>query len=252
MDTRNASLPGVVVDIRHKDYRSGLRTLEALHFRAGPGEFVALIGPSGSGKTTLLKIVAGLDTRFEGQVARSPTARLGFMFQEPRLLPWLTVEQNVGLVLNALPPTQQGALRAHLQELLTQVGLQDFRTAFPGQLSGGMQRRLALVRAFVIRPELLLMDEPFLSLDEPTAEQLRRQLLVLWQQTGSTILFVTHNLREALMLADRVLFLSPRPAHLILEQPVPSPRPRTMAQMAVLEQQLLHQYPELLSGVLHE
>ncbi|HPE62036.1 MAG: ATP-binding cassette domain-containing protein [Thiothrix sp.] len=250
MDRRTDSPSGVQVTIDRKVYANGLCTLKGLHFAAAPGEFVALVGPSGSGKTTVLNIVAGLDTRFEGQVQRATAARLGFMFQEPRLLPWLTVEQNIELVLNPLPPTQRQERRAHLQALLAQVGLQDFRTAYPGALSGGMQRRLALVRAFVIQPELLLMDEPFLSLDEPTAEQLRQQLLALWQQTGSTILFVTHHLREALMLADRVLFLSARPAHLILEQPVTAARPRTMVQMGALEQLLLHQYPELLSGVL--
>jgi NitT/TauT family transport system ATP-binding protein len=167
------------------------------------------------------------------------------MFQEPRLMPWLTVENNLRLVAPDASPQQ-------LQAALEQVGLQDCSPLFPNQLSGGMQRRVALLRAFLIAPQLLLMDEPFQSLDGPTAEQLRTQLLTLWQATQPTVLFVTHNLHEALALADRVLFLSTGPSRIVLDIPLDVPRPRSVDTPAVqaLAQQLLQRYPDLLKGII--
>jgi NitT/TauT family transport system ATP-binding protein len=233
------------VQISAKRFANGSCALRDLAFQAKPGEFVAIVGPSGAGKTTLLKIISGLERAYEGTVQLPAQAKIGFMFQEPRLMPWLTVQQNLALV-------DKAADGARLTDLLQQVGLKDCANLFPKQLSGGMQRRVALLRAFANAPQLLLMDEPFQSLDAPTAEQLRTHLLALWQRSQATVLFVTHNLAEALALADRVLFLSDGPAHIALDYAVNVPRPRTLESDAVqtLGQQLLGDYPELLRGSL--
>jgi NitT/TauT family transport system ATP-binding protein len=231
------------VSIRNKHFANGSCAIQNLSFTARPGEFVAIVGPSGAGKTTLLKIISGLDTAFEGQLQLPAAGRIGFMFQEPRLMPWLTVAQNLNLV-------DKTAGGERLTQCLAQVGLKDCAELFPNQLSGGMQRRVALLRAFLVAPQLLLMDEPFQSLDAPTADQLRAHLLELWQGSKPTVLFVTHNLQEALALADRVLFLSPGPSRIALDLPLDLPRPRGVDSPAVqaLAQQLLQRYPDLLKG----
>ena len=162
-------------------------------------------------------------------------------------MPWLTVQQNLELVLAPLSPHQPAM---PLTDLLALVGLQECGAMFPGQLSGGMQRRVALLRAFIVEPELLLMDEPFQSLDAPTAHQLRILLQDLWQRTRPTVLFVTHSLREALSLADRILFFSSRPSRVILDIPIDLRHPRTVDDPSVqaLHASLLDQYPQLLGG----
>ena len=161
-------------------------------------------------------------------------------------MPWLTVLDNLLLVLDKAPQSV-----ARCRHLLSEVGLAEVEHAFPNQLSGGMQRRVALARAFAVRPELLLMDEPFISLDAPTATRLRGLLLTLWAELRPTVLFVTHHLREALALADRVLFLSKGPGRVVLEVPVQLPRPRQLEDAGVgeLHDRLLAQYPDLLSGL---
>ena len=220
-------------------------------FTVEPGEFVAIVGPSGAGKSTLLNIVAGLDERYEGEVTCTNGAadahrhRVGFVFQAPRLMPWLTALENVRIVL----PQEAGSLEA-AREILGEVGLQGFEDAYPGQLSGGMQRRVALARAFSVKPLLLLMDEPFASLDEPLAWRLRGGLHELWYRHRPTVLFVTHDLTEALSLADRVVFLSPRPGRVVRDQPVELPRPRERDDPEVdrLRADLLARHPEILAG----
>jgi ABC-type nitrate/sulfonate/bicarbonate transport system ATPase subunit len=231
------------VDIRRKHYPNGCCAIRDLGFQARAGEFVAIVGPSGAGKTTLLKLISGLDTALEGTVQLPAQSTPGFMFQEPRLMPWLTVQQNLALV-------DKTATGERLARLLEQVGLKDCADLYPKQLSGGMQRRVALLRAFANAPQLLLMDEPFQSLDAPTADQLRAHLLGLWEQSKPTVLFVTHHLAEALALADRVLFLSEGPAHIALDVAVDLPRPRRLESDAVqqLGRELLEVYPELLKG----
>jgi NitT/TauT family transport system ATP-binding protein len=247
------------VNIRRKIFPgTDVVAVEELMLTALPGEFVAIVGPSGAGKSTLLNIVAGLDREMDGDVqvdgqplhADGPmSARIGFVFQEPRLMPWLTVMDNLMLVLDKSTDSVE-----RVRHLLREVGLADIEQSFPNQLSGGMQRRVSLVRAFVMRPELLLMDEPFLSLDAPTAARLRRLLLTLWGELHPTVLFVTHHLREALALADRVLFLSTSPGRVVLEIPVRLPRPRELGDASIgeLHDQLLAQYPDLLSGLAEE
>jgi len=189
-----------------------------LRLRLGAGSFGALIGPSGCGKTTILKIAAGIDADFRGELRRPGSGRLGMVFQEPRLLPWRTVEQNIRLAL----PARDAAL--DLTELVEILGLGSHLTRYPGELSLGLARRTAIARAFAVRPDYLLLDEPFVSLDEATADRLRDELVALTSRTRVTTLFVTHDLGEAIQLADRLFFLSDRPARIIAEKALPPPR----------------------------
>jgi len=188
--------------------------------RLQPGEFVCLVGPSGCGKTTLLNILAGLDSDYQGSIQASPAAhppKIGYVFQNPRLLPWRTVQENLELA----QPTPD--LRA-IDALLAAMQLSAFRHTYPERLSLGMSRRVAIIRAFAANPDLLLMDEPFVSLDAPTARQVRELLLSLWQQRPHNVLFVTHDLREAIALADRLVFTSAAPMQIVSEIPVTLPR----------------------------
>ncbi|MDN5862061.1 MAG: ABC transporter ATP-binding protein [Salinisphaera sp.] len=247
-------MSGLQVAIQEKRFDTHGAILRELKFSADAGEFIAVVGPSGAGKSTLLSLIAGLDQEFAGSVCwdgaplyapgQSP-ARLGMMFQEPRLMPWMTLRNNINLVLPDADP-------ARVQALLADVGLDEWLDAFPGQLSGGMQRRAALARAFAVGPRLLLMDEPFVSLDMPTGNRLRGELITLWRRERPLVLFVTHDLREALAMADRVLFLSSAPARVVLDQQIRLKRPRALEgkEVAALQGQLLAEHPELLSGLI--
>lgn len=242
------------IDIASKTYRqdrdrSELQVLSNINFDVEANQFCCIVGPSGCGKTSLLNIVSGLDEDYEGKVLIDGGAPIsgpppGYMFQSSRLMPWLTVRENVELVLAARDQSRVDAL-------LREIGLQEFVDAYPGQLSGGMRRRVALARAIITEPGLLLLDEPFLSLDTPVANHLRRILIAVCSRRSSTVLFVTHDLREALYLADRILFVSSRPGEIVLDHPVDIPRPRApeseSIELARLE--LLKQYPQLLSGL---
>jgi ABC-type nitrate/sulfonate/bicarbonate transport system ATPase subunit len=189
-----------------------------LELRLEAGSFGALIGPSGCGKTTILRIAAGLDADFRGELRTPGAGRLGMVFQEPRLLPWRTVEENIRL---ALPADQTDV---DLAELFETLGLGSHLTRYPGELSLGLARRAAIARAFAIQPDFLLLDEPFVSLDEAVAARLRDELTALTTRTKVTTLLVTHRLEEAVQLADRLFFLSDRPARIILEKAPPPPR----------------------------
>ncbi|MCS6779708.1 MAG: ATP-binding cassette domain-containing protein [Geminicoccaceae bacterium] len=189
--------------------------LERVRFRVAAGETVAVLGPSGCGKTTLLSLVAGLDPVFEGRIERPP-GRLAFVFQEPRLLPWRTVADNLRFVLGAAPDAE-----ARIAAALAEVDLAETGPLYASRLSLGMARRVALARALIVRPSLLLLDEPFVSLDRPTAWRLRLLVLDLLERHRTTALLVTHDPREAVMLADRILLLSPSPGRLLADLPVP-------------------------------
>ena len=191
--------------------------LANLSFALDEGETGALIGPSGCGKSTLMRILAGLDRDFEGSVHVPADGRLGMVFQEPRLLPWRSVEHNVRL---AAPDASEAEVAA----LFAALGLSEHRTHFPGELSVGLARRAALARAFAVRPTLLLLDEPFVSLDAPLARQLQRDLARLVESRGIITVLVTHDLDEAIALADRIFVLSARPSHVVDEIRVKSPR----------------------------
>jgi ABC-type nitrate/sulfonate/bicarbonate transport system ATPase subunit len=225
----------LAVEIRSKSFTApdGARriVLRDVAFRIAPGEFVALVGPSGCGKTTLLNLIAGLDGDFVGEVRLGDVlpaeARLGYVFQQPRLLPWRTVFENIALVLRE--PAEPGAI----ERLLDEVGLAGARDVHPARLSLGMARRAAIARALAIAPELLLMDEPFASLDEATADKLRALVVELWRARPTTVLFVTHDAREAVELADRILFLSEPPGRLLADLPVPLARERRSDRVAL-------------------
>ena len=189
-----------------------------LRLRLEAGSFGALIGPSGCGKTTILRIAAGLDRDFAGALRTPGSGRLGMVFQEPRLLPWRTVEQNIRLALPA------GEAAVDLTDMVGILGLGDHLARYPGELSLGLARRAAIARAFAARPDFLLLDEPFVSLDEATASRLRSELVALTTRTKVTTLFVTHDLAEAIQLADRLFFLSERPTRIIVEKALPPPR----------------------------
>ncbi len=209
------------INIRHKKFAgpgdfAPKDVLKNLKFSLTDREFICVFGPSGCGKTTLLNMVAGLERDYDGTIDFSENApRIGYVFQNPRLLPWLTVTENLVLVLDHLDNPAKVAT-----QMLDACGLKDAGHVYPERLSVGMARRVALARAFAIEPDVLLMDEPFVSLDEQNARKLRLLLMDIWRKRQSTVLFVTHSLREALTLADRIVFLSPSPGHLLLDYKV--------------------------------
>ena len=200
-----------------------VEVVRGLKLRLEAGTFGALIGPSGCGKTTILKIAAGIDPDFRGEIRTPGAGRLGIVFQEPRLLPWRTVEQNIRLALAAEDTT------ADLTELVEILGLSSHLTRYPGELSLGLARRAAIARAFAVQPDFLLLDEPFVSLDETVAARLRDELVALTTRTKVTTLFVTHDLEEAIQLSDRLFFLSDRPTRIIAEKSLPPPRGKRSA-----------------------
>ncbi len=226
------------------------QVLRTTRFEITRGSFTCIVGPSGCGKTTLMNIIGGLETPDSGDILLDDhpvrAGQIGYMFQNPRLMPWLSALDNVLLVMDKAERNN-----AKASDLLGEMGLEESMTVYANRLSGGMQRRVALARAFINRPPLLLMDEPFVSLDAPTARKLRLLLLRLWSDQSTTILFVTHNLREALFLADRILFLSSGPGKIILDYPVPLSRPRESLRdddIAAAAQMLLADHPHLLEG----
>jgi ABC-type nitrate/sulfonate/bicarbonate transport system ATPase subunit len=217
-----AGVPGrLEVCIKQKFFRAAsgdnLHVLGELNFTLANGEVAALVGPSGCGKTTLLRIIAGLDRDYQGSVRLPAHCRLGMVFQEPRLLPWRSVEANVRL---AAPH----ATDATLDALFATLGLAAHRGHYPGELSLGLARRVALARAFAVDPDLLVLDEPFVSLDAALAERLRAELVELVARRPVTTLLVTHDVEEAIGLADRLLVMSASPARIVAEVPIMRPR----------------------------
>ena len=215
------------VNIRNKCFRaaSGARrhVLGEISFALLPGEVGAVVGPSGCGKTTLLRIIAGLDGDFDGRVRLPAPGKLGVVFQEPRLLPWLSVADNIGFGLSDLGADIR---RAKVVRALTRVGLTDKANAWPRELSGGQAQRVAIARALVPQPEVLLLDEPFSALDAFTRRDLQDHLLDLWADTRPTLVLVTHDVDEAVVLADRVFVMRPRPGRLFAEIRINLGRPR--------------------------
>lgn len=207
-------------------------------------EFICLVGPSGCGKTTLLNIIAGLDTDFQGKISLTQQhlqPKIGYVFQNPRLLPWRTVRENIELALPA--PAPEGLV----DELLAAMQLTESQAVYPERLSLGMSRRVAIIRAFAINPDLLLMDEPFVSIDPPTARQIRQLLLKLWHARPHGILFVTHDLREAITLADQLIFLSASPMQVIRSIPVTIPRSARDDEQAIetFRHYLIQEFPAI-------
>ena len=221
---RLASATEAKVSIRalRKDFVVRGRTIEALapaNLDVRAGEFIAVVGPSGCGKTTLLRILAGLERATAGEFAvqREPGSDRplnAMVFQEQSIFPWMSVRDNVAFGLKARGMSKRDRRRA-VEPMIQTVGLAGFEDAFPHQLSGGMKQRVALARAFVMDPEVLLMDEPFAALDEQTKLVLQGELLRIWEGTRKTVLYVTHSIDEAIVLADRIVVLSARPGHIV-------------------------------------
>lgn len=210
---------------------SPLLVLAGISFELPDGQLLAIIGPSGCGKTTLLRCLAGLETGYQGRITleeqpldRPP--RVLLVFQEDGLLPWLTVLENATLGLEA-QGVPKGTREAQARELLRRVGLEGREHAWPHQLSAGMRQRVALVRSFLCRPDVLLLDEPFAALDAQTRLRLQDELLALWMDRRCSVVFVTHDIEEAVRLGDRVIVLSPAPARIVAEHRIALPRPRT-------------------------
>jgi len=208
---------------------SDVRVLEDIQLQVGEGEFVCVLGPSGCGKSTLLNIVAGFLTPTQGQVwidgeaVCGPDPRRIFVFQERGVFPWLTVEGNIGFGLFKLSRSERTSRIAHYVRL---VGLQGFEQSYPQELSGGMKQRLEVARALAVNPDMLFLDEPFGALDSITRLIMRRELLRIWEAERKTIMFVTHDIEEAVQLADRVVVMSARPARIqrIVEIDICHPR----------------------------
>src|SRR5215207_7649588 len=212
-----------------KTYADGTRALADVTLGVDEAEIVALVGGSGCGKTTLLRLIAGLDrasegeVRLDGETIREPHPAVGIVFQEPRLLPWLSVAENVGFGLGDLEPAER---RVRVERALAKVGLSDHARRWPRELSGGQQQRVAIARAFVTAPKVLLLDEPFSALDAFTRASLHEHLLALWSDSRPTVLLVTHDVHEAVALADRAIVMQPKPGRLFDEVPLRLSRPR--------------------------
>jgi NitT/TauT family transport system ATP-binding protein len=216
-----------------KHFSSGTLALDRLDLTIASGEFVSLLGPSGCGKSTALRLIAGLGVPTGGTISWSgtkPGARrngieVGFVFQEPTLMPWRTVAHNVALPL-VLAGVAPDVASRRVAQALEQVGLTEFRDAYPRQLSGGMKMRVSIARGLVTDPPLLLMDEPFAALDEITRFKLNDDLIALWRAVGNTVVFVTHSVFESVYLSSRIVVMTPRPGRVFADLAIDAPFPR--------------------------
>jgi NitT/TauT family transport system ATP-binding protein len=221
------------VSVSYETPRGRLQVVDRVSLAVDKAEFVVLVGPSGSGKSTILRAIAGLNAvesgsiTVDGKTVDGPPEHIGFMFQKDTLLPWQTVRENieVGLALAGVPSAQW---KQRIADLLALLRLSEFRDAYPTQLSGGMRHRVSLGRMLAYQPAVMLMDEPFGALDFQTKAVMGRELLRIWEAERRSILFVTHDIEEAVALADRVLVFSPRPARIVAEHRIDLPRPRNL------------------------
>jgi NitT/TauT family transport system ATP-binding protein len=213
-----------------------LRVLDDISFELADRSFTSILGPSGCGKSTILNLIAGLDHHSSGQISIDGS-RVGFVFQQPRLLNWRTVLDNVVLPLEETREKNESRFLAG--KFLNLVGLAGHENYYPLQLSGGMQQRVSIARALAIDPDILLMDEPFSGLDEITARKLRNELIRIWQETGKTILFVTHSISEAVFLSQQILIVSPKPARIFKRMTIELPYPREYGDARLFETETL-------------
>ncbi|WP_246236411.1 ABC transporter ATP-binding protein [Actinomadura chibensis] len=244
--------PAVKIQIDHVSKAFPLRSgevvaLDDINLTIRRGEFLAIVGPSGCGKTSLLRILGGLEKHDQGEirVRRYDRSRPEntIVFQQESIFPWMTIRQNVGYGLK-IRKASKDVVRAQTDKYLEMTGLQQFAAAYPHQLSGGMKQRVAVARAFANDPEVLLMDEPFAALDEQTKAMLQQELLRIWDTTKKTVLFITHSVDEAVVLADRIIVMSARPGRIKKDIPVPFARPRD-----VLGLRYLPEYGELVGEI---
>jgi NitT/TauT family transport system ATP-binding protein len=217
--------------------RASVVALSSTNLAIRDGEFMSLVGPSGCGKTTLLNLMTGLlkpsegQITFEGEPVTGPSPRISLVFQRPVLLPWRTILENVLLPIEVLKLGSREKYVARAHELLAMVGLSGFENALPKELSGGMQQRASIARALVYDSRVLMMDEPFAALDAMTREEMNLELLRIWKLTGRTVIFVTHNIPEAVLLSDRIVVMTSRPGKVKEIIDVDLPRPRTLSMM---------------------
>ena len=229
-----------------------VEVLKNINFEIQSNEFVCIVGPSGCGKTTLMNMIGGLvpyDNKEEIITKNNSTKEdsFGYVFQTSRLLPWLTVKGNIELVCN-----RDQNLDKQINQLLKEFELSEFSNYFPKALSGGMRRRVSLVRALINKPKVLLMDEPFVSLDQPTAENLYKVLIDYWKKNPITVILITHNLKEALLLSDRILFFSKRPATVVYDYKVKSKRGNLKIDNKDIDKEydsLNKKFPSILKGL---
>jgi len=223
--------------------------LKDVNLQIKQGEFITVKGPSGCGKSTLLKIIAGLDTTYKGSVEldqkpiKGPSLEKGFIFQEPRLFPWLTVEKNIAGDQSLKNP----AVRQKVNELIQLVRLDGFETAYPKQLSGGMAQRVSIARALLRNPKVLLLDEPFGALDAFTRSHMQEVLLEIWTKNKTTMIFVTHDLDEAVFLGQRVVIMNPRPGHIkaVLPIELSFPRKRSSISFQEMRRNVLNEFEKV-------
>ena len=224
------------VSVVFDDGECELGALDDLTFAVYPGELICFVGPSGCGKSTLLRVLGGLLQPTEGRVTMSgrpcvgPCEDIGIVFQHSNLMPWRTALQNITLPLE-LQGVDAGSARHRAVELIRLVGLAEFERSYPHQLSGGMAQRVAIARALVYDPEVLLLDEPFGALDALTRERMNIELLRIWEARRKTVIMVTHNIQEAILLADRVMVMTSRPGRITVDMPIDLPRPRSQELM---------------------
>ncbi len=205
-----------------------INVIKDMNFAVKEGEFLCLLGPSGCGKTTLLRIIANLENPTSGIVTwdqNSIQPKIGFVFQEHSLLPWRTVYGNIAFGLELLGKEKE-EIQKEIKRLISFVNLKGFENSYPRELSGGMQKRVAIARALAVNPDILLMDEPFVSLDAQTRNTLQKELVKIWKKTNKTVIFITHNVDEAVYLSDRVLILTQRPTSIKAEANILLQRPR--------------------------
>lgn len=229
------------IDIKEKKFKKE-SILEDIKISLEDSEFLSIIGPSGCGKTTLLNIIAKLDKEYDGLID-GDFSNIAFMFQDHRLLPWLSVKENLLLV----------SIDKNLDEinrLIKLVGLGDILDEYPNKLSGGMARRVSIIRAFINKPKLILLDEPFISLDYPTASALKKDFLNFCKEFNPTVILVTHDISEAIYLSNRILFFSKNPAKIIYEFENPNNQEFNLKKIDEIKNQLLEKYPRILEGIL--
>lgn len=231
----------IKINIKEKSFK-GIKVLENIDISLKEAEFLSIIGPSGCGKTTFLNIVSSLDKNFKGNVNIN-SSNIGFVFQDSRLIPWLTIKENL-LIVSKDKDIKQ------IDELLKLVNLENILDLYPKDLSGGMARRVSFVRAFINKPKLIFLDEPFISLDYPTATALKKDFLELCKRFSTTIILVTHDLSEAIYLSNRIIFFSKNPATVIFEYKNSNNQEFNAKKIDELKNELLETHPHVLEGFL--
>lgn len=246
----------ISISIKRKSYSNGLDNkpllaLQNINITIEQKQFVSIVGPSGCGKTTLMNIIGGLIDATDKQILinqkkLSRENKLGYIFQTARLMPWLSLYENIKLVHNSDLNVDK-----KVKDILANFGLGDFIHSYPNTISGGMRRRASIARAFINNPEVLLMDEPFVSLDQPAAEELYKVLIDYWSKKPTTIILITHSVKEAILLSDRIFFMTKRPGRILLDYRVKSERSPIKIDNKGVEKEynnLIKKYPRLLEG----